>query len=60
MAAVDQGDEPPIRLVLAALFTAARIVAAPLGASRDEEATREQLVRGAVADADELIRQVST
>ena len=46
-------SEPPIRLVLAALFMAARLV-------RDDRdiLPRAQLVDASVADADELLRQV--
>ena len=45
--------EPPIRLVLAALFMAARLV-------RDDRdlVLRERLVGDSLADADELLRQV--
>jgi hypothetical protein len=46
-------DDPPVRLVLAALFHAARLVAKPAGPSREE------LIKSAIADADELLRQVS-
>lgn len=44
-------DEPPLRLILAALFHAARLISKPVGPSREE------LIRAAVADADELLRQ---
>lgn len=44
-------DDPPIRLILAALFHAARLAAKPAGPSREE------LVKASLADADELIRQ---
>lgn len=45
-------DEPPVRLILAALFYAARVIASPAGPSRQE------LMKAAVDDADELLRQV--
>jgi len=46
-------SEPPIRLILAALFMAARLV-------RDDRdrVLRERLIGDSVADADELLRQV--
>jgi hypothetical protein len=44
-------EDPPIRLILAALFHAARLVAKPAGPSREE------LIKAAIADADELLRQ---
>lgn len=47
-----QNDEdPPIRLILAALFLAARIV------EGSAYSTREARVTEAVKDADELVRQ---
>jgi hypothetical protein len=44
-------EQPPIRLILAALFHAARLVSKPAGPSREE------LIKAAIADADELLRQ---
>lgn len=44
-------EDPPIRLILAALFLAARTVAKPAGPSREE------LVKASIADADELLKQ---
>lgn len=49
-------DEPPIRLILSALFLAARRIG-----KENETALPEQtkvMVSAAVADADELLRQV--
>jgi len=50
---VTDQPEPPIRLILAALFMAARLV-------RDDHdrVLRERLIGDSVADADELLRQV--
>jgi hypothetical protein len=45
-------EDPPIRLILAALFHAAYLSRGTFGPSRQE------LVKAAVADADELLRQV--
>jgi hypothetical protein len=46
-------EEPPIRLILAALFVAAR-----LAGGRDDTPSVE-LVKASVADADELLRQAA-
>jgi hypothetical protein len=43
--------EPPIRLVLAALFMAARLIG-------NADAPRQIMIKDAVDDADELLRQV--
>jgi hypothetical protein len=46
-------DDPPIRLILSALFLAARI-----SGGHAHETGRPDLVRESVADADELLKQV--
>ncbi len=49
----EHDDEPPIRLILAALFLAARIVRDPPQSVADHEA----MVPEAIGFADELLRQ---
>jgi len=48
----EHDNEPPIRLILAALFFAARVVS-----NRAPGLSREEQVAASVADADELLRQ---
>lgn len=47
-------DDPPVRLVLAALFMASRQIAGQMAAPSE---LRHELVKAALEDADELIRQ---
>jgi hypothetical protein len=49
----DDQDEPPIRLILAAVFVHAR-----LASSYYPRPEREALIRDSIADADEILRQV--
>lgn len=48
-------EDPPIRLILAALFHAARIVAKP---PAGYDCSHAELVKASIDDADELLRQV--
>jgi len=49
-------EEPPIRLILAALFHAARTVGSATVHSAD---VRAGLIAAAIADADELLKQAA-
>ena len=64
MAAAQDDDEPPIRIMLAALFMAARLVSARPGrlvsARPGPLAHHPDMVKASIEDADELIRQAST
>jgi hypothetical protein len=47
-------EDPPVRLILAALFHAARIVAKP---PAGYECSHAELIKASLDDADELLRQ---